>query len=380
MPRHIALPVAVLAALLPSCGHRGDPLPPRRKTPPPPRDFRLAQRGDDIEVRATAPIASVDGVPYETIEIEFLHVDGTKDLEKSGARRAVPATPGARVTITLPLPAPGTLVRAAARVVAGREKGPRTLTTTLVAQTPLEAPRDLAAVLTPGGVSLSWRGPRPKEVAPPAVEARPPGPSRTPSAGTPPFAPAAPAKPEAGGSATPTGQAPDEAPPAAGPRRSGFFVYRRVGEAGFGSPFAGEPLERRGTEDTDVPPGVTACYVVRAVASTEPLVESGPSNEACVAVRDIAAPDAPAGLAVLPREGGLEILWSPSAASDLAGYRVYRTAPGGERERVAEVGVERSSWLDGTAAPGAVYSYVVAAFDQSGNESEPSEAVEASLP
>jgi hypothetical protein len=42
--------------------------------------------------------------------------------------------------------------------------------------------------------------------------------------------------------------------------------------------------------------------------------------------------------------------------------------------------VERTSWLDGTAAPRAVYQYAVGAFDQSGNESEPSEAVEASLP
>jgi fibronectin type 3 domain-containing protein len=126
--------------------------------------------------------------------------------------------------------------------------------------------------------------------------------------------------------------------------------------------------------------GAAVCYVVRAVASTEPLVESGSSNEACVEVRDIAAPPAPAGLAVLPRAGGLELLWSTSPAADVAGYRVYRTAPGGERERVAEVGVERSSWLDGTATRGAVYRYAVAAFDRSGNESEPSEAVEASPP
>jgi len=382
-PRHIALPIAALAALLSSCGHRGDPLPPRRKTPPLPQDFRLAQRGDALEIRATAPTASVDGVPYETIEIEFLHADGTKDIEKAGARRAVPATPGERVTVALPLPEAGTLVRAAARGVAGREKGPRTLTMMLVAQVPLEAPRELAAVLTAGGVSLSWRGPRPREVAPPTLEAGPPGAFVTPFAGTPPAAPAppsAPATPEAEDAAAAPAQGPAAALVAAGPRRSGFFVYRRVGEAGFGNPLGGEPLERRGAEDGDVPAGATACYVVRAVASTEPLVESGPSNEACVAVRDIAAPDAPAGLAVLPRAGGLELLWSPSPAADVAGYRVYRTAPGGELARVAEVGVERSSWLDGTAARGAVYRYAVAAFDTSGNESEASEAVEASLP
>ena len=79
------------------------------------------------------------------------------------------------------------------------------------------------------------------------------------------------------------------------------------------------------------------CYVVRAVASTDPLIESAPSNEACVDNRDVMAPAAPPGLAVLPREGGLEILWGPSADADVAGYRVYRTAAGGPRERLVEV-------------------------------------------
>jgi hypothetical protein len=156
-------------------------------------------------------------------------------------------------------------------------------------------------------------------------------------------------------------------------------VYRRVGGAGFGDPL-GEPLDRRSFDDSAVPPGATVCYVVRAVASPEPLIESAPSNEACIDVRDVAAPAGPAGLAVLPRAGGLELLWSPSAAPDLAGYRVYRTGPGGQPERIAEVAADRSSWLDERVAPGTFYRYAVTAFDQAGNESEPGEAVEASLP
>ena len=124
----------------------------------------------------------------------------------------------------------------------------------------------------------------------------------------------------------------------------------------------------------------TACYVVRAVASTEPLVESATSNEACVGVRDIAAPAPPAGLAVLPREAGLEVLWSPSADTDVAGYRVYRTTPVASRERIAEVVANHSAWLDETARRGVAYAYTVTAFDQAGNESAPAEPVEASLP
>jgi fibronectin type 3 domain-containing protein len=157
-------------------------------------------------------------------------------------------------------------------------------------------------------------------------------------------------------------------------------VYRRVGGAAYDAPLTGEPLERRALTDTLVPVGVKACYVVRAVASTQPLVESAPSNEACVEVRDVTPPAPPAGLAVLPREGGLEILWSPSAESDLAGYRVYRAGPGGEPKRVAEVAAGRSSWLDESAQQGVDYRYTVTAFDKAGNESEPTEPVEATLP
>ncbi len=157
--------LATLVALAPACGHRGDPLPPRRRTPPAPHDFRLAQRGDALEARATAPLASVDGVTYETLTVEFLYAEGLKDLEKAGRRHAVPAVPGSRVVEALPLPAPGTILRVAARGVAGGEKGPRTLTLSLVAQAPLGAPSELSAALAEDGVALSWHGVRPKAIA-----------------------------------------------------------------------------------------------------------------------------------------------------------------------------------------------------------------------
>ncbi len=341
----------------------------------------------------------MDGVAYATLTVEFLQAEGQQDLEKAGRRHAVPAIPGSWVVETLPLPAPGTTVRAAARGVAGGEKGQRTLTLALVAQTPLEAPRDLAVVLAEAGVALSWRGVRPKEVAPPALAPIPaappgaavrpptPGPPKPPPGASPPAKPAAPPPPpEARGEPAPS-TAKAGAEPAAGtetaavgPRRHGFFVYRRLGSAAYGAPLVEEPLKQRSLSDTVVPRGETACYVVRAVASTEPLIESAPSNEACVEVRDVTAPATPTGLAVLPREGGLEILWGPSAEPDLAGYRVYRTAPGGTPQKIADVEPNRASWLDDTAERGVGYRYAVTALDQAGNESPPTEPVEASLP
>jgi hypothetical protein len=393
-----AVLVAGLAALLPACGHRGDPLPPRRRTPPPPQEFRLAQRGDALEVRATAPTASVDGVPYEALTIEFLWAEGQKDLEKAGQRKAAPAAPGSQVVETLPLPSVGATVRVAARAVAGGKKGQRTLTVALVARPPVEAPRELTATLAEDGVALSWRGTRPKPAAPAAAPARPgapaaktapatPGPSAPLPAKTAPAAPPSP-KPAAGGEGEPSaaaakGEAANPAETEAateGPRTSGFFVYRRLGGAPYDTPLVEEPLERRALKDALVPAGTTACYVVRAVASTQPLVESAPSNEACTEVRDITPPAAPAGLAVLPREGGLEILWSPSPEADLAGYRVYRAAGDGAPVRIAEVEAGRASWLDESAERGVAYRYTVTAFDKAGNESARTEPVEGTLP
>jgi hypothetical protein len=356
-----ALAFAALVLPLPACGHRGDPLPPLRRTPPAPEGFRLAQRGEAIELRATAPAASVDGVPFETVTVEFLFTDGMGDLEKTGRRRALVVAPGRRVVETVPLPAPGATLRAAARATAGRHRGPRSLTTALVARPVVAAPSELSAVLAEDGVALSWRGARPRESAPAA----------SPAGGEVPKAAAVPGPP---------GEAPAPLAEGAGPARSGFLVYRRVGSAEYDAPLDGGPLERRSFKDTTAPPGAAACYVVRAASSIEPLVESAPSNEACVEVRDVAAPATPAGLAALPRPGGIEVLWGPSSEADLASYRVYRTAPGGAAERLAELAPNRTSWLDETAARGVAYRYAVSAVDAAGNESAPSDPVEASLP
>ncbi len=402
--------LAGLLALLPACGHKGNPLPPRRKTPPAP-SFRLAQRGDSIELAGRAPAASVDGVAYDTLALEFLYGTGQVDLEKAGTHLLVRATAGELVQRILPLPAPGTLLRAAVRAVAGGEKSPRSLTKALVVQAPLEAPGELTASVVEDGVSLAWRGVRPKEVPPPPLPMRPgfppsapgslpPAPPTTSTAAAVTGQPApgavvekpAPTSSPASGSGektVPTSEAPsggkgatkgEEAAAAPVARRNGFFVYRRRAEAAYGGPLGGEPLELRHYKDATAPLGSRVCYVVRAVASSEPLIESSPSNEACVVMRDITPPAPPVGLAVMPRASALELIWSPSPEPDLAGYRVFRRETGGEARKLAELEPGKTSYLDESVKPGVRYSYTVVAFDGAGNQSAPSDAVEAALP
>jgi hypothetical protein len=434
-------PLLALAslALLPACGHKGDPLAPLRRTPPAPVDFRFSQRGDQLELEASAPGASIDGVVYaERVALEFLYGSGPIDLEKRGQRREAAGLPGQKALVTLPLPAPGTLVRASSRAEYSGQRGARSLTKALVVQAPLEPPRELQAVADEAGVHLSWQGVSPKAVEPPPLPGVPgspflpttgrpgstvpvgaaPGvtnlaPGGAPPAGGPPpsnpvgaaspGAPPAPATSPAAVAAAPAAAAaakPGEttaptaataaakpgvtgAPAAAQtvvPRRNGFFVYRRVGNGPFSRPLDPEPAERGNVVDAGAPMGERVCYVIRAVASTDPLIESAASNEACVERRDTTPPETPAGLALLPRGEGLEVLWSPSAEADLAGYRVYREAAGEPRKRLAELSPEKAAYLDETAEKGIAYRYAVTAFDLAGNESEPTDPVEGSLP
>jgi len=366
---------AALLVALGACGHRGDPLPPLRHTPPALSEFRLAQRGNGLEVSVLAPGSSVDGIAYESLAIEFLSVEGPKDIEKTGRKRQVLAKPLERMVETLPLPAPGSIARAAARGIYGKEKGPRTLTMGLVVQPEVKAPGGLEVGLTEKGVHVAWTGDVPEPVNATVQPAKIPGlPSTGPGPGGPPSSPtsATATTPAAAGAGEGVTKIEPEKP------KSGFLVYRRVGSAAYARPLPPGLLEKRALQDAVAPRGEKVCYVVRAAASLEPLVESAASNEACLDVRDISPPAAPTGLAVVPRERGLEVVWTPSADEDVAAYRVYREGPGEPRRRLAEIPAGGSAWTDEAAKPGVAYRYSLTAVDQAGNESAATAPVEAS--
>jgi predicted small lipoprotein YifL len=411
--------LALALTLAPACGHKGPPLPPRRRTPPTLSEFRLAQRGEALEISCTAPTASVEGVLFDRVDIELFWGEGWVDVEKKGQQRSLRAEPGARVVETVPLPPPGTLVRAAGRATVGRDKGQRSLILALETHEPLSPPVDLSARLRASGVTLSWRGIRPEKLPPPDLG--PVGGFRRPFARDPSSAPGTPPRegvdspaPDAASERTPgkRGEAPgegggraagvtpsdepapdetigdavsadedaaegDPAVPAQPlPRRHGFRVYRRLPPGTYRAPLNPEPQERRLFTDVDAPLGATVCYVIRAVGSVEPLIESAPSNEVCLDVRDIVPPAPPSGLAVVPRGGGLEVVWSPSSDNDLGGYRIYRAAGAGEAEKVGEVPAGTTVWLDTAPQPGVLHRYTVTAFDQAGNEGPPSGAAQ----
>ena len=64
------------------------------------------------------------------------------------------------------------------------------------------------------------------------------------------------------------------------------------------------------------------------------------------------------------------------AESDLAGYRIYRAMRDGPFEKVADVG-PAPSFSDRSAGHSGKYRYAITAFDQTGNESPRTPAVDA---
>lgn len=95
---------------------------------------------------------------------------------------------------------------------------------------------------------------------------------------------------------------------------------------------------------------------------------------------DITPPDAPTGLGATAGNAQVDLDWSDSSESDLAGYTVYRRVQGsGSFAAITSTLLSGSSFTDAGATNGTTYEYVVTASDATGNESL-SSAVETATP
>ncbi len=367
----------LLAAALACCGKRGDPLAPQRVVPQPVSELRLSQRGDRLEISYVAPRAATDGSRLGVLEIELWRAIKEGDFEKLAERAPRRVAPGESIALEEPLPPVGTTVRAAARAIARGRASNRSGVVALVVQQPPLAPQAFTSELTATGVRIRWVDPNPVPTPEPTPTPTPtpvatPTPSPTPSVAAATPAPTVSPTPTPSPSASPGGPAkPSPTPtPQPTPPTRGFWVYRRAKDGSYARPLQPEVLTAPEYEDRSVQPGEEWCYVVRFIASKEPLVESTSSSESCVVFRDIAPPAAPIGIAVVLRADGVEVSWSPSPEADLAGYRVYRAAPRGEpAAQIAEVPAGQTSVQDGSPTAGVVNVYTVTAVDKAGNES-----------
>ena len=140
--------------------------------------------------------------------------------------------------------------------------------------------------------------------------------------------------------------------------------------------------------DTQAELGKTYVYSVRSVAHYSGVqIESLDSNFATIIPKDVFPPPAPQDLvaAFVPAAGGapgyLDLSWSINAATDIAGYNVYRSEdsarPG---TRVNSELLLTPAFRDMNAVPGRTYFYTVTAVDRSGNESSASPPASGSVP
>jgi hypothetical protein len=404
--------VALLAAGLgvAGCGKRGDPLPPLSRAPQNVTELRLAQRGPRLEVSFVAPRTSAGGLRLGVLEVELLQAEGAGDFGKLAHKTFRKMAPGESFADTVPLPAVGTVVRAAAKVKSAGETSAQTPVVTLTVQAPPAAPTAFTAQLEPQAVVLAWVPPptppptpspsaspegsptpsaSPTDAPSPAISPTPevtPSPAVSPSPTVAPSAaPSGPPGPSPSPGVSPSPGAPSSpsASPSPSPTpkpQSGFWIYRREPESTYRRPLMPVPVAAPPYLDTTVAAGERWCYVVRTVASTEPVVESASSGEACVENKDVFPPAAPTGVAALVHDDGVEVSWSPSLESDLASYRVYRAVAGAPPVRLAMVTAPETSFRDTTGPHGTALAYTVTAVDRDGNESPPSTAVEARRP
>jgi hypothetical protein len=363
-----------LAAIFGGCASPGAPTERKPPVPQAVTDLSAEQSGNDVILAFTLPQEGVDGRVLDQVpSIEIF-----RDFEPrvaAGQQKLAPPNP----TLLLTIP-PGMVDRYSnaghVRVVSALQSSDFTAhpdgAVVYVVRTRVSPKRDssnsnavslrlhpaadpiddLKAEVTPSAVVLTWTPPQ-KTIVGPAASV---GPYRIYRAELVP-------PPSAGASATP-GPAVPATPAAKKPAAPPALV--KIGETD-APPFS----------DTQAIFGATYEYSVRSIVQySDQPIESADSNLVTVTPRDIFPPAAPTGLVIIfvPAQGAtpahLELSWSISPETDLAGYNVYRS------EQADVPGTRQNTGLliapafrDMNVQPGRRYFYSVTAVDRSGNES-----------
>jgi len=159
----------------------------------------------------------------------------------------------------------------------------------------------------------------------------------------------------------------------------GYNVYRvapgqEPGE--FDTPVNSSPI---GQETyTDVPSYGSFDYYVSAVpVSLGVRAESDLSLLAAATFKDLVPPPIPGGLTALVEPRVVQLVWDAVEATDLAGYKVYRTEGTGitKLTAVATISLTKdpitaTTFRDTSINVGISYYYEVASVDKNGNESK----------
>ena len=131
---------------------------------------------------------------------------------------------------------------------------------------------------------------------------------------------------------------------------------------------AREPLQAASWLDLSSKPGEKPCYSLRYATSFKPLVESAPTDPACVEIKDIVPPEPPGRLLGDIGATFVELSWVASVSGDVDFYRIYRSIDASPITLAIETQGLVLRIRDPNMARGP-RTYEIAAVDKGGNES-----------
>jgi hypothetical protein len=412
------------AGLIVACGKKGNPLPPLQRIPAAPADLAVSRFADQVYVRFTVPALNIDGAgPADVAGVELYAITiaqpvaAFEDLDpeelrkaatlvaSSVVRRPVPVLPPeAQGVPRLPVPPQEAGVDQGAVVVVREDLTPETQTVTTLPERQLsgqsveaaaDVPRALSPPLPGAGpqryyfvVAVSPRGRYgPHSAMAPAPLGGTSGPPSQPRVTitetsmtlrwTPP--------PDARGLTSPP--PPDVLPSrpiVPGPPPTTFDVFEVARNAPADAPLAvpvpltPEPVSAAEFTQDGITLGGERCFSVRAVDIIDGVHVRGPASPVeCVSFADVFPPSPPKEVVAVAVPGGVNLLWEPSGAKDVAGYLVLRAeAPGATLTPLMTTPVTTLSYRDESVRPGVRYVYAVVAVDAAGNRSAESNRVE----
>lgn len=153
-----------------------------------------------------------------------------------------------------------------------------------------------------------------------------------------------------------------------------FLVYRKESNSAW-KRLTDNPVEANSYEDKTAILKRVYFYRVTAVRLVDSIPrESEASATLEVTFKDVFPPPPPSGVAVVIGEAAVVLSWEPSAAADLAGYRLWRRSNDEDAFRLlTPAPILLTSYEDRQVAKGKSYRYAITAVDQEGNESRRTE-------
>jgi len=317
-------PLAVLAAV--GCGYLGEPLPPLANVPGRVTDLNVVQRGSRLIAQFTVPRLTTEGVAIKPrLQLDLRAGPGGEPFQEdawaAGAQK-VPEGPIEGGIARYEIPSAewtrkGVVLGVRAIGANGKSSGWSNFVTVPVIEPP-EIPADPRAENTASGVRLTWR--------------------------------------------------------ASGNQ---FRIFRRTGD----EPYlpvatAPEPPWTDGTTQFGQRYSYQLQSIVKLADNRE--AQSELSAEIGITPEDTFPPAVPSGVRASEAPDSIELTWDRNPEADFAGYRVYRAAPGGPLEKIAEL--EIPTYSDRNIEHGKTYRYELSAFDRVGNESPHSAPVEVAFP